>query len=156
MRTASALTTALLAVVLVALPDAAPGAGKTGAIEVESDSLHIDHTAGRALFEGNVRAVHGDLSLTCDRLEVTYDREGGVSSLMATGGVQVQRGQARATAATARLDARAGLLVLEGRPVLTQGRSRLEGRRITVGLSSGRIEVTGARGRFEVDLGGSP
>ncbi|HUT79391.1 MAG TPA: LptA/OstA family protein, partial [Polyangia bacterium] len=70
--------------------------------------------------------------------------------------VQVQRGQARATAATARLDAKAGQLVLEGEPVLLQGRNRLEGRRITVGLHTGRIEVIAARGRFEVDLGGAP
>jgi lipopolysaccharide export system protein LptA len=155
MRSASALAATLLAAVLATLPGAVPGAGKTGAIEVESDSLRIDHSVGRALFEGNVRVVRGDLSLSCARLEVTYDRAGGVSSLLASGGVQVLRGQARATAATARLDARAGRLVLEGQPVLIQGPNRLDGRRIAVELSTGRIEVEGARGRFEVDLGGA-
>ena len=144
-----------LASALLALPGAA-AAGRPGAIEVESDSLKIDHAAGRAFFEGRVRAVHGEILLTCERLEVTYDGTGAVGSLLASGGVQVQRGQARATAATARLDAKAGQLVLEGEPVLLQGRNRLEGRRITVGLHTGRIEVIAARGRFEVDLGGAP
>jgi lipopolysaccharide export system protein LptA len=156
MRAASALVAAVLvAVGTVAPAGATPAGARPGAIEVESDTLRIDHPAGRALFEGNVRAVYGEITLSCARLEVSYDRSGSVSSLAATGGVQVRRGQARATAATARLDAPAGLLVLEGQPQLLQGPNRLEGRRITVELHSGRIEVQGARGRFEVELGGA-
>jgi len=147
------LVAALLAACLLHPPAAASGSGRP-TVEVESHSLRIDHDHGRALFEGDVRARYGDISLACSRLEVNYDRGGAVVSLLASGGVRVQRGAARASAATARLEARTGILVLEGGPLLRQGAHQLEGQRITVDLASGRIEVTSARGRFEVDLGG--
>jgi lipopolysaccharide export system protein LptA len=129
--------------------------GDEGArVEVEADRLRIDHRRHSARFEGNVRARYQGLVLTCKSMEVSYDEEGAVVALRASGQVVVKRGAARATAARARLDARQGLLVLEGGPVLVQGGHRLEGARIAVHLADGRLEVEQARGSFRVDLGG--
>jgi lipopolysaccharide export system protein LptA len=66
----------------------------------------------------------------------------------------VVSGEAHATAAIGRLDARQGLLVLEGSPVLVRGPHRLEGRRITVHIDSGELDVERARGTFQLELGG--
>jgi len=137
----------------LALASGIAGAGQT--VEVEADRLQIDNRLRTASFEGNVRATYGKLKLGCDAMSVGYDEDGNVKSLKATGNVVVRRGPARATAAVARLDARLGLLVLEGRPVLVQGTNRLEGKRITVRLADGKLEVVGARGEFRLG-GGEP
>ena len=121
-------------------------------VEVESDRLEIDHKARSARFEGNVLAKYGEITLRCDRMTVTYS-DGGVASLLASGHVRVLRGDTSATAGKARLDARLGLLVLEGKPVVIRGSNRLEGKRISIHLQSGRLEVTRAKGVFKLGVG---
>jgi len=123
-------------------------------VEVEADRLRVDHGDRSAVFDGNVRARYGELTLTCDSMRVTYDEQGEVIALRATGAVAVRRGDARATASSGRLDARRGLLVLEGSAVLVRGPHRLEGDRISVHLASGRLEVERAHGSFRLDLAG--
>ncbi|MDD5306107.1 MAG: LptA/OstA family protein [Deltaproteobacteria bacterium] len=126
------------------------GVAPETAAEVQADRLRVDHGRREARFEGHVRAVYSGLELSCDLMEVSYDERGAVTALRASGRVAVRRGEARATGERAQLDARQGVLVLEGRPVLTQGANRLEGTRITVHLASGKLEVTEARGFFRL------
>lgn len=138
-------------VAALALPSSGGEQGRS--VQVEADRLQIDHRQRSASFEGHVRARYGELVLGCDEMHVSYDDRGAVVALRATGSVTVRRGDARATATSGRLDARQGLLVLEGTPVLVRGPHRLEGERIAVHLASGRIEVERARGVFQLDLG---
>jgi lipopolysaccharide export system protein LptA len=148
------LTAASLAV--LGSPHLAVSAERQRTVEIESDRLQIDHRDRTAVFEGSVRARYGELVLTCDSMRVSYDEQGAVVALRATGDVAVRQGDARATAGSGRLDARQGLLVLEGSAVLVRGPHRLEGRRISVHLASGRLEVERARGVFRLDLAGRP
>ena len=122
-------------------------------VEVRAERLQVDHLQRTAVFEGGVEATYGTLHLRCERMRVTYGDAGELLSLIAEGGVTVRRGEARATAARARLNAPLGLLVLEGNPVLISGLNRIQGRRIEVDLSGGRISVTEARGTFRIDPG---
>lgn len=144
---------ATAATMMAALAPPASGGERGRSVQVEADRLQIDHRQRSATFEGNVRARYGELALGCDSMQVSYDDQGAVVALRATGGVTVRKGDARATANLGRLDARQGLLVLEGSPVLVRGPHRLEGARIAVHLASGRIEVERARGVFQLDLG---
>jgi lipopolysaccharide transport protein LptA len=146
---------AALFAALLSLP-AVGSADRQRTVEIESDRLQIDHRDRSAVFEGNVRARYGELLLSCDSMRVSYDEQGTVVALRAKGSVAVRRGDARATAASGRLDARQGLLVLEGSAVLVQGPHRLEGQRISVHLTSGKLEVERARGVFQLDLAGRP
>lgn len=150
-----ACSSAAAIALLVALPCAVAGDGRRS-VEIESDRLQIDHRDRSALFEGHVQARYGELLLTCDSMRVSYDEQGAVIALRAIGSVTVRRGDARATASSGRLDARQGLLVLEGSAVLIRGPHRLEGRRISVHLVSGKLEVERARGVFRLDLEGRP
>jgi lipopolysaccharide transport protein LptA len=125
------------------------GFGK-GIAEVLSQKLEVDHNKRLARFEGNVRAAYGDLSVHCDLMELTYNGKGEVVTLKAEGKVTVARGGARAKAKSARLDAKLGVLVLSGDPVLVQGENRLEGVRITIHLKGNRIDVSEARGTFKL------
>ncbi|MCP4196640.1 MAG: hypothetical protein GY762_05760 [Proteobacteria bacterium] len=128
------------------------GFGK-GIAEVRSQRLEVDHNRRRARFEGNVRAAYGDLSVRCDQMELTYNGKGEVVTLKAEGKVTVARGGAKATAKLATLDAKLGVLVLSGDPVLVQGENRLEGMRITIHLKGNRIDVSEARGTFKLGTG---
>jgi len=148
-------TALLVAAISLLLPCSAAAGGK-GAVEIEADRLQIDHRDRSAEFEGHVVARYGELTLRCDAMSVSYDDRGAVVALRATGSVTVTRGDARATAASGRLDARQGLLVLEGSAVLVRGPHRLEGKRISVHLTSGRLDVERARGVFQLDLAGRP
>jgi lipopolysaccharide transport protein LptA len=128
------------------------GFGK-GLAEVRADRLEIDHNKKHARFEGNVRATYGDLVVTCVRMALTYNAKGEVVTLKAEEKVVVTRGSAKATAKFATLDAKLGVLVLEGNPVLLRGENRLEGMRITIHLKNNRIDVFEARGTFKLGTG---
>ncbi len=125
-----------------------------GTASVQSDRLEVEHQQKRARFEGNVRVVFLGLTLFSDKMEVMYDDNGEIVSLLAQGNVTVVRDNARATSNSARLDAVRNLLILDGNPVLVQGAHRLEGKRITVNLSSGRLDVTQAKGTFKFTIKG--
>jgi lipopolysaccharide transport protein LptA len=122
------------------------------AVHVSADQLTVDHGRKQALFKGRVAVKYGALELRCAELQVGYGEDGQVQSLRALGGVVVEKQGARAEAATARLDVSQGLLVLEGRPVLTRGPHRIQGQRIEVDLDAVEIRVLGARGRFQLAL----
>ena len=126
-------------------------AGETA--EVTSDSLKVDSDSKRAHFEGHVNAAIGDLRVRCETLDVTYDDNGQVVSLSATGGVKVTHESTVATAARASLDAANGKLILTGAPRLTRGPHRLSGKQITVHLKSGQLDVIEAKGSFVIPTG---
>ncbi len=143
--------TAAALILLAALPVFAQSHGLVqGMAKVQSDRLEVDHNLKKARFEGNVKAEWSNLKLSCDKMEISYNDRGEVISLRAAGNVAVAREDSRATAGSARLDARQNMLVLEGSPVLVQGPHRLKGSRIVVHLSSGRLEVTEATGTFHL------
>jgi len=125
----------------------------SGVAEVQSDRLEVEHGKRRAKFFGNVKATYRSLKLECREMVVSYSESGGVTALLAKGQVIVRSEEAVATAATARLDAALGVLILEGKPSLIRGPNRLEGSRIEITLSSGRLDVVDARGTFKVGQG---
>jgi lipopolysaccharide transport protein LptA len=126
------------------------GGLERGDAEVKSDRLEVEHTAGKARFWGNVRAKYANLAISCDEMTVSYDESGGIISLKAVGRVVVARDDATARADSARLDARQGLLVLEGKPTLIKGPNRIDGARIEIHLASGRLDVIQAKGKFKI------
>jgi lipopolysaccharide transport protein LptA len=122
-------------------------------VDVTADRLVVDQSRRTARFEGNVAARYGELTLTCAEMTATYGEHGAVTSLEARGRVTVRRGDAVAEAGFAKLDANRKLLVLEGAPTVTRGPHRLKGKRISVHLDSGAIEVLEAQGTFALPLG---
>jgi lipopolysaccharide export system protein LptA len=150
-RAALALVALIAAIVC---GGAARGQGAPDRVEVEAERLTIDRTARSARFVGKVVARYGELTLTCDEMTAAYDDRGAIAALEAKGKVGVRRGDATAVAASARLDVKRKLLVLEGAPVVTRGPHRLAGRRIELRLDTGAVEVLEARGSFALPLAG--
>ena len=102
---------------------------------------------GVVVFEGDVTAVRDTVTLTCDRLEVTYEGER-VRDAVATGNVRVVRGERVARGKTATLTADDGRVVLEGDPRVEDGPNTMVGERIVLFLDDERLEC--ARCRLEV------
>jgi len=145
----------LLWMALAGFPLAAFGAGeglvpvwKPGSepLQVESKSLEAFGEGGRVVFEGDVMARQGDLTLQADRVEVHVKpdtRE--IRSVEARGSVRIQRGDLVASGEAASYDARSGVMVLTGDPKVWRGKDVLAGEKITLYLGENRIVVEGAR-----------
>jgi lipopolysaccharide transport protein LptA len=119
-------------------------------VEVDADRLTLDGSGGAALLTGHVRLRRGALSLTCDRLTTRSDASGALVEARAEGSVRVQRGGLVATAAAARLDLARGEVVLDGPVRLVRAEGTVEGARVVVALSDGRVTVERARGRLRL------
>jgi lipopolysaccharide export system protein LptA len=115
-------------------------------VEVTADSLSVDQTNGRAVFEGSVIILQGDLRMTAGRVEVIYadGSEGrSVEEVIATGGVLVTRGPDAAEGAQARYDIAAALLTMTGDVLVTQGPTAIAGDSMLVDMTTGNGTVDG-------------
>lgn len=122
-------------------------------VEVTADQLSFDQDSGRAVFQGNVLAVQGDLRLSAGRVEVAYDAESGdVTRLTASGQVTFVTPAEAAEAARAVYDLRANTLTMEGDVLLTQGPNAIASERMVVDLSTGRAQL---EGRVRTVIGGN-
>ena len=94
---------------------------------------------GKAVFEGNVAATRGELSLHCNRLEITQGEDGQVETAIATGEVEIRRDGWLARGEAASLDQSEGRLVLTGKPRLEEAGNVLVGERIVVSLEGEEV-----------------
>lgn len=125
-------------------------------VEVTADSLSIDQTNGRAVFEGNVIVVQGSLRMAAARIEIAYSAAGGgrdVQEVIATGGVLVTRGTDAAEGAEARYAVDTALLTMSGNVLVTQGATAIAGDRLVVDMTTGTGSVDG-RVRTVLGTGG--
>lgn len=145
-------TAALCATILFAAPAFAQSNINLGAInadpnapvEITANNLSIDQTSGTAMFEGNVVIGQGELRIAAGRVEVIYnDAEGDISRLMASGGVTFATGTEAAEAANAEYDLNAGMLVMTGSVLLTQGVSAISADTMRVNLATGAAQMQG-------------
>lgn len=156
--------TAVLAIALAAVQPVAAqvGIGFGGVahdadqpVEVTADSLSIDQANGRAVFEGNVIIVQGDLRMAAGRVEVVYadgDDARSVEEVIASGGVLVTRGTDAAEGAEATYDIAAALLTMSGDVMVTQGATAIAGDSMVVNMTTGNGTMDG-RVRTVLDPG---
>lgn len=113
-------------------------------VEVTSDALALDQTAGTALFTGSVRVDQGSLRLTADRLEVFYAEEAGaIRAMNASGKVTLSNGSEAAESDEARYDVTTGIVEMQGDVLLTQGPNVLSGQRLRIDLTTGTAALEG-------------
>ncbi len=118
----------------------------TEPLQVDSRTLEAKTDEGLVLFEGEVVARQGDLTLHADRVEVRLEPETrAVLSVKARGSVRLQKGNVLAAGDEADYDAATGVVVLTGKPKVWRDRDVVEGDRITLHLAENRSVVEGAR-----------
>lgn len=145
----------LAAVIVAALAPAAVGQqvpfgashDASQPVEITSDRLDLDQSAGTAVFTGGVKVGQGALRLAADRLEVSYDEGGGaagtVRRMVATGNVTLSNGEEAAEADRATYDVASGRVEMEGNVLLTQGANALSSQRLSIDLDAGTGQLEG-------------
>lgn len=117
-------------------------------VEITSDRLDLDQSAGSAVFAGQVKVGQGALRLAADRVEVFYDQAasgstGKVQRMVASGNVTLANGTEAAEADNAVYEVAAGTIVMEGNVLLTQGQNALSSERLNIDLNSGTGRLEG-------------
>ena len=115
-------------------------------VEVTADQLSVDQSNGRAVFDGNVLVVQGEVRLSAGRVAIEYAPEGSdnaIERLVASGGVTFVTASDAAEAGEAVYSVAEGVVTLSGDVLLTQGRNAIAGDRLVVDLSSGNGRMEG-------------
>ena len=118
-------------------------------VEIRSERFDLDAKAGTGTFTGTVVVTHGDLVVTCERLEVAFDTEQqAIRSVVALGGVEIRQADRLGRGERAEFDVEPGTVVLTGSPYLEQGSVRLSGTTIRFDVAGGEVACTGCRAVF--------
>lgn len=114
-------------------------------VEVTSDRLEVDQTAGIATFIGDVIVIQGQMHLTAPRVRVEYTTgdEGRIDNMHATGGVTMVNGEETAEGSNAIYDVDGGTVTMTGDVIVTQGRNVVAGEKLYVDLDTGAGTMEG-------------
>ncbi|MBI5446057.1 MAG: lipopolysaccharide transport periplasmic protein LptA [Deltaproteobacteria bacterium] len=152
-----ALRLALVASSLLALaaspfaaekPAQPPAFWKSSSEPLQIDSKTLETFSGGELvvFQGDVVAKQGAVTLHSDRLEVTIDKQTRTARLVkAHGSVRIRKDEIVATGTDATYDAQTGVTVLTGSPKVWRDRDVVAGDKITLYLAEDRTVVEGAK-----------
>jgi len=136
----------LLALLAFAAAAAAAQPKVTGPIRITSETLTADNKAHTALFERNVVAKTGDMTMYADSMLVRYSEEGGeVTRIEAAGNVRLQKGGRIITAANATYLAAEDKVVFTGDPRAVDGENVVSGETMTYHITEDRSEVKKSR-----------
>ncbi len=118
-------------------------------IEITADRLLADSARETVTFEGNVRAVQGEVTLFSDRLFAEYSGAAKtIEKITAEGNVRVTHAGKEGRAERAVFYNQEQRIVLTGGATLSQGEDSLAGDNVTIYLRENRSVVTGGdRGR---------
>lgn len=115
-------------------------------VEVTADELSVDQSTGKAVFDGNVLVVQGEVRLSAGQVTIEYAEEGSenaISRLLASGGVTFVTTSDAAEAQDAVYSVADGTVTLSGDVLLTQGQNAIAGDRLVVDLDSGNGRMEG-------------
>lgn len=113
-------------------------------VEVTSDTLDVNQTAGSAEFLGNVLVGQGEMRLSAERVLVIYNEEAsGIERMEATGNVVLVNGPDAAQSDRADYSIETGVIVMTGDVLLTQGPNALTSDKMTVNLTTGTANMVG-------------
>lgn len=118
-------------------------------IDFAAPHAELQDRSGRAILWGGVRLSQGNMTLTAERVTVTYtgqitDGSPSVSRFDAAGGVAVVRPDQTARAQYGVYDINKRTITMMGNVTLTQGGNRVSGGRLTMNLDTGRASMDGS------------
>ena len=112
---------------------------------IKSDSLTLKSEERVFVYTGNVEVKQGDMTLTSDNLEGTYDKDNKIEKLTAFSNVVIIKGEdMRATSEKAIYEAKSETVVLTENPELQQNGSVLTADLIRIFLKENRSAAEGS------------
>ncbi len=119
-------------------------------VNVQADQLEIDILAGDAVLTGKVTLTKGDLSVSCPRVELRFDRTPHVTWVRGSGGVSADVRGVHAEAPTVELDMAKQLLELRGGVKLTRGQGWLTADTARIDIGTGKVTLSQVKGSIPV------
>lgn len=116
-------------------------------VEVTADELSVDQSSGKAVFNGNVLVVQGEVRLSAGQVTIEYAQQEGatnaIARLLASGGVTFVTASDAAEARDAVYSVAESTVTLSGEVLLTQGQNAIAGDRLVIDLGSGNGRMEG-------------
>jgi lipopolysaccharide export system protein LptA len=112
-------------------------------LQIQASRSSWDLKARSAHFEGEVVVTRGEVTMRCAALDVRYAGADTIDTVVATGGVHVDRGERHAEAERAELVGKNGKITLTGHPRLAEGVNALVGERIVLWLDDEKADCEG-------------
>jgi len=144
---ASASAAASAAAADSASPDAA-SSREEQEIDLQSETLTVDHKRQRAVFGGGVVVRRGDLEVRCPTLVANYDHASKIQNVVCEGPVTATQGGTTMTSQAGTFDNTSGLLQLDGETTLVEADRKFSGESLT--FETGSNLATLVRGRAEI------
>ncbi len=122
-------------------------------VEVEANEMEIVDADKQAIFRGKVDAVRGSQHIRSDVMTVFYAEakqpdgtsKSQASKLDAKGNVTITTSKQVITGDWAKMDIVANTLLVGGKVKLTEGKTTLQGEKLTVDLNTERTLMSGGR-----------
>lgn len=112
---------------------------------ITSDTLLFDYQRSIAVFEGTVKVVDAEVTLTCEKLYVYFDADNQIDSVVARENVHVVQGDRHARAERAVYRSSDGSIVLTENARLNRGAEELQGDEIQIFTTSEKVIATPAQ-----------
>lgn len=147
----SPFTLAVLAAATALLPGAAPQSrhNSDAPIDFSANYGELQDKSGRGTLTGNVVIRQAEMTLTADRVTLTYtgkvtDGAPEIARVDATGSVTVTRPDQKAKAKYGVYDVNRHTIILLGSVTLDQGANTVTGNRLTLNLDTNRAVMDGS------------
>lgn len=121
------------------------GHNSNAPVSYAANRIELQDRQNRVVLSGNVQITQAGLQLNAARTIVNYSDAGNLSiqRIMATGGVDVQRGNERARGDTAVYDFNRRIITMAGNVRLNRGGDTLNGGRLVIDLATGVSSIDG-------------
>jgi len=124
-----------------------------GAVEIESESMHMNSQTQQATFTGGVHLTRDDFELRCDQLVVDYLKNE-IKRAVATGRVRMHQGLKHGASDTAIFEKKSNRVTLTGHASVEDEQGVLRGHQIIHDITRGDTQVfhqKGERVKLHID-----
>ncbi len=132
------------------------------AIAISSKKMIVNNLEGFMIFDGEVRVIKGDLTLTSDRVKIYFKNENGkkgshpdvppggqeISLMEAEGNVHIVKGTREARSDKAEYHQDEEVIILTGSPQGWDNQYKISGTKMTIYLKEDRSEIEGSNVLF--------
>jgi lipopolysaccharide export system protein LptA len=126
-----------------------PGSSKQNPILITSDRMEVDRQKNILIYQGQVVAIQGDMTMRSDKLTTYFDPDlQQIKEAIAEGKlVQVTQGDRVATDTKTDFDGETHTKTMTGNPMMRQGNSQVSGEKIIYFMTEDRMIVESGKDR---------
>jgi lipopolysaccharide export system protein LptA len=121
-----------------------------GNLAVQADKLEVDVMTGEAILTGSVTLTKGDLKVACPRIDLKFDNTPHVVWARGSGGVTADVRGVHAEGPEAELDLVKQVLELRGGVRLARGAGWLQADQAKIDIATGKVTASQVKGSIPV------